>query len=209
MKAAWYFDFISPYSYLHLKMFGRISRPLEIEPVPVLFAGLLKANATKGPAEIPAKRTHTYRQCVWIAMENGIDFRFPPRHPFNPLALLRLAVARGAALDVVEKLFEIVWREGRDPDDPQTLRIAGERVGIADPVAATSDPAVKSKLLANTTAAAEAGIFGVPTFDVGGERFWGSDSIGLMNAFLADPELLRRGEMARVSALPYGTTRRD
>src|SRR5512146_708877 len=99
MKARWYFDFVSPFSYLHVNMFDRIAIPLEIEPVPVLFAGLLKAAGSKGPAEIPAKRTQTYRYCTWLARTEGIPFRFPPRHPFNPLFALRLAIARGVTLE--------------------------------------------------------------------------------------------------------------
>ena len=89
MKAIWYFDIISPYSHLHFKLFDKITTPLEIEYVPVLFAGLLKAHGSKGPAEIIEKRRHTYRMCVWLAEQNNIPFRLPPAHPFNPLSALR------------------------------------------------------------------------------------------------------------------------
>ena len=208
MKARWYFDFISPFSYLHLKQLGQVSRPLEIEPVPVLFAGLLKAHENKGPAEIPAKRIQTYRQCVWISHQLGIEFRFPPRHPFNPLPYLRLALVRPPTVQGVEAIFDLLWMEGRDPDDPATLHAAANAVGLPEALPHISDPDVKSRLAANTDAAAVAGIFGVPTIEVAGERFWGSDSIPMMNAYLADPQLFERGEMARVSALPYGATRK-
>ena len=208
MKARWYFDFISPYSYLHLKQFGEIARPLEIEPVPVLFAGLLKANESKGPAEIPAKRLHTYRQCVWIALQSGIEFRFPPRHPFNPLPYLRLALVRAPTLQGVEAIFDLLWMEGRDPDDEATLHAAANAVGLPEALPAIGDPAVKARLAANTEAAAKAGIFGVPTMEVAGERFWGSDSISMMNAYLADPQLFSRGELARVGTLPVGVARK-
>jgi len=209
MKARWYFDFISPYSYLHLKQFGRIARPLEIEPVPVLFAGLLKAHENKGPAEIPAKRMHTYRQCVWISHQLGIELRFPPRHPFNPLPYLRLALVRPPTLQGVEAIFDLLWMEGRDPDDAATLHAAANAMGLPEALPATADPAVKARLAANTEAAAKAGIFGVPTMEVGPERFWGSDTIPMLNAWLQDPEVFRRGEMARVAALPYGATRKS
>lgn len=208
MQARWFFDFVSPFSYLHLKQFGRIGRPLAIEPVPVLFAGLLKAHESKGPAEIPAKRLHTYRQCVWIAHSEGIELRFPPRHPFNPLPYLRLAVARGPTLQGVEAIFDLLWMEGRDPDDPATLHAAANAVGLPEALPRIAEPEVKAKLAANTEAAAKAGIFGVPTMEVGGERFWGSDSIAMMNAFLEDPQVFRRGEMARVASLPFGATRK-
>ena len=208
MKARWYFDFVSPYSYLHLKQFRRIARPLEIEPVPVLFAGLLKAHENKGPAEIPAKRIHAYRQCVWLSHQLGVELRFPPRHPFNPLSYLRLAVARRPTLQGVEAIFDLIWMEGRDPDEPSTLHAAANAVGLPEALPTIAAPEVKAKLLANTEAAAAAGIFGVPTMEVAGERFWGSDSVAMMNAYLDDPQLFQRGEMARVSALPYGATRR-
>lgn len=55
MHIKWYFDFISPYSYLHLKQFGRLPPDLEIEYVPILFAGVLKHYGHKGPAEIPPR----------------------------------------------------------------------------------------------------------------------------------------------------------
>lgn len=208
MQARWYFDFVSPYSYLHLKQFGRIARPLAIEPVPVLFAGLLKAHESKGPAEIPAKRAHTYRQCVWTAHQQGIELRFPPRHPFNPLAYLRLALVRAPTLQGVEAIFDLLWMEGRDPDDPATLHAAANALGLPEAQPHIASPGVKAKLAANTEAAAAAGIFGVPTMEIGGERFWGSDSIPMMNAWLADPALFTRGELARVTTLPYGAMRK-
>jgi 2-hydroxychromene-2-carboxylate isomerase len=208
MKARWYFDFVSPFSYLHLKRFGDISRPLEIEPVPVLFAGLLKAHANKGPAEIAAKRLQTYRQCVWTAHQRGIELRFPPRHPFNPLPYLRLAVARTPTLQGVEAIFDLLWMQGRDPDDAATLHAAANAVGLPDALPTIAAPEIKAQLAANTEAAVAAGIFGVPTMAVGAEHFWGSDSIELMNAYLDDARLFERGELARVAGLPQGAVRK-
>jgi 2-hydroxychromene-2-carboxylate isomerase len=208
MKARWHFDFVSPFSYLHLKLFGRIAAPLEIEYVPVLFAGLLKAAGSKGPAEIPAKRVQTYRYCTWLAREEAIPFRFPPRHPFNPLFALRLAIAAGATRETVERIFDAIWQEGRDPEDAATMKLMAERVGIVDYASAASAPEVKARLLENTSAASAAGIYGVPTFEIGGELFWGCDSLGMMNAFLRDPGYFREAEMARVSGLPVGTARK-
>ena len=71
--------------------YDRLPDDLEITLKPVLFAGLLGHWDMKGPAEIPAKRVQTYRYCHWLAEKRGIPFKAPPRHPFNPLPLLRLA----------------------------------------------------------------------------------------------------------------------
>ena len=78
-SANWYFDFVSPFAYLQLAQFDRLPGSLEIDYVPVLFAGLLEYWENKGPAEIPEKRRHTYRFCQWYGERHGIPFRFPPQ----------------------------------------------------------------------------------------------------------------------------------
>ena len=108
----WYFDFISPYSYLHLKQFHRLPAGFEVEYVPVLFAGLLKHYEHKGPAEIAPKRSYMYRQLVWLAADLGIPFKFPPAHPFNPIHALRLVLAAGPTRAHVETAFDMVWGKG-------------------------------------------------------------------------------------------------
>ena len=100
-RAKWYFDFISPFAYFHLKLLQAGSLAVELEPVPVLFAGLLNAWGTKGPAEVPSKRVWPYRYCTWFAEHHHIPFRFPPVHPFHPLRALRLAIALGSAAKVL------------------------------------------------------------------------------------------------------------
>src|SRR5690242_7748913 len=121
MQAHWYFDLISPYSYLHLKQFGRLPADLEIEYVPVLFAGLLKHYGHKGPAEIPPKRVYMFRQLGWLAGQVGIPFKVPPAHPFNPIRAPRLVPAAGPSREHVETAFDMVWKEGRDLEEPATL----------------------------------------------------------------------------------------
>ncbi len=195
LSARCYFDVISPFAYLHFKQLDKFVPALDIEFVPVLFAGLLKSWGTKGPAELPAKRTHTYRQCVWIAQQLGIRFTMPPRHPFNPLSALRLLIARGSQPQDIAKVLEFIWADGRDPetewaDLPAVL-------GIDDAAALVNDPAVKAKLLANTEAAAAAGVWGVPTIEVRGQLFWGLDTLGWLAAFVADPALFDAPGMRR------------
>jgi 2-hydroxychromene-2-carboxylate isomerase len=120
--ARFYFDVISPYAALAFSQLSALEKQLEFEFVPVLFAGLLKHWTMKGPAELPAKRVHTYRHCVWIARQLGVPFRMPPRHPFNPLAALRLLIARGLQRDDMERTFAFIWQEGRDPEHEMDAR---------------------------------------------------------------------------------------
>lgn len=207
-KADWYFDFVSPFSYLQRMMFDRLPAELEVAATPVLFAGLLARWEHKGPAEIPGKRRYTYRFCKWFADRNAIPFVMPPAHPFNPLSALRLAVALDAAPEVVDTIFRFVFAEGRDPSDPAEWAALTARLGVADAAARIADPAVKDALRQNTETAAARGVFGVPTFAIGEEFFWGVEATDMLLDYLRDPGLFAEAEMARISDLPVGVSRR-
>jgi 2-hydroxychromene-2-carboxylate isomerase len=208
MTARWYFDFVSPFSYLHWQKMRPLAEAGRVEPVPIVFGAVLHALGILGPAEIPKKREFIYRQALWQARREGVPLRFPPAHPFNPLAALRLCVAAGSTPEAIGTIFDAIWREGSALDTPESLAGVAGRLGIADPAAAVADPAAKDRLRANTDAALAAGVFGVPTLDLDGELFWGNDSHDLMLAALADPSLLRDGELAGVAAIPVGVQRR-
>ena len=205
--ADWYFDFVSPFAYLQLARFERLPPDLDITFRPVLFAGLLEHWRHRGPAEIPAKRVHTYRWCQWYAARNGIPFRMPPAHPFNPLRPLRLAVARGADAALVRAVFDALYAEGRDLSAEREWRALAARLALPDADALVARPAVKAALRRNTEEAAACGVFGVPTFAVHGELFWGLDSTDLVGDFLAAPARFRTGEFARLATLPIAQAR--
>ena len=200
----WYFDFVSPYSYISLYRLKEM--PEQVTYKPVLFAGLLQHWGQKGPAEIPAKRRWTYRWCTWWARELGIPFRFPAEHPFNPLHHLRLAIACGSRPEAVKRIFDAIWMSGENASDPQRFSALCRELEI-DPQR-LADPQVKDTLRKNTESAAAAGVFGVPSFVVDGEVFWGADAIEFVNAFLKDSSVIRNDEMRRVDALPIGAARK-
>lgn len=206
--ADWYFDFLSPFSYLQLAQFDRLPPDLEVTYCPVLFAGLLGHWKHKGPAEIPAKRVQTYRWCHWYAARHGVPFRMPPAHPFNPLRPLRLAIACDAEPGLIRAIFDAIWAEGRDPSDDEEWRALTARLGIADADDMIAAPHVKDALRRGTEEAAERGVFGIPTFAIGEEIFWGLDSTDLVLDYLNDPELLTTGEYARISDLPIAQARK-
>ncbi|MGH8597452.1 MAG: 2-hydroxychromene-2-carboxylate isomerase [Gammaproteobacteria bacterium] len=206
IPARWYFDVISPFAYLHFKQFHRLHGLLSVEYVPVLFAGFLKHWETKGPAELPAKRIHTYRQCVWLAGQAGVPFNAPPRHPFNPLAILRLLIALGCRREHVDTAFTFIWGDGRDAEAEWSALC--DALGAPDAEAMIQDPATKSRLTANTAEAAARGVWGVPTFEVQGQLFWGLDTIEWMNAFIDNPQLFETDGMRRADATKAGVVRR-
>lgn len=187
-----WFDVVSPYAYL---AFERLPHALEglsysVDYRPVLFAGMLKHWGQKGPAEVEPKRQWTFRQVHWLAHTHGIELQMPAEHPFNPLALLRLAFActrPGATPNrrVVEAVFHHVWRGGGDPNDAQ--RLAALSAALAPPQDPAAD-AVKDALRASTDAAIARGVFGVPTIELDGRLFWGVDALPMVAAALrGDP----------------------
>ncbi len=208
-QADWYFDVVSPFAYLQFAGFDRLPGDLAINLKPVLFAGLLGHWETKGPAEIPAKRRQTYRYCHWLAGKRGVPFKVPPRHPFNPLVVLRLAIALGAGSEVVGAIFRHIWGEGNDGQDPESLAALAASLGVDDLEARVSDRAVKRQLRANTDEAIARGVFGIPTFVIDEEIFWGDDATGMMLDFLDNPELFRRGEFERLRSLPVAAARKQ
>ena len=151
---------------------------------PIVFAALLKANATKGPAEIEPKRAWTFRQVHWLAHRAGIAIETPLRHPFNPIALSRLAWAsapEGATPSrfVCEQVLRHVWRGGADAEEPARLAaLAGALAPRADP----ASDAVKQRLRASTDEALARGVFGVPTLGIGDKLFWGFDALDMAAA---------------------------
>jgi 2-hydroxychromene-2-carboxylate isomerase len=204
LSVDWYFDFVSPFSYIALHRLHEI--PAQVSYKPVLFAGLLNHWGQKGPAEIPAKRKWTYRWCTWWASELGIPFRFPAEHPFNPLPHLRLALACGIERDAVKRIFDWIWMTGENASDPARFDLLCRNLGT-DP-ARLADPRVKDQLRKNSEEAVAAGVFGVPSFVADGEVFWGADAVDFLKAFLEDRSVLRNAEMRRVDALPVGAARK-
>jgi 2-hydroxychromene-2-carboxylate isomerase len=185
-QLTFWFDVVSPYAYL---AFEHLPQALEglsysVEYKPVVFGALLKHGGQKGPAEIEPKRQWTFRQVHWLARVHGIEIALPAQHPFNPLPLLRLALAcapEGGTPNrrVVEALFRHVWRGGADPSDADRL------AALAASLAPQRDPAsdaVKQALRRNTDEAIAQGVFGVPTIDLEGRLFWGLDALPMLAA---------------------------
>jgi 2-hydroxychromene-2-carboxylate isomerase len=208
LKARWYFDVISPYAYLALPGVAALRETLDIEYVPILFAGLLQHWGQKGPAEIVPKRIHTYRACVFQAQQNNIPFRFPPAHPFNPLHALRLVASAPVTFERAQAALSFVWENGGDvgADWEGFCAALGEGDSGAARERAGSDVA-KQTLIANTQRAVNAGVFGVPSFEVNGEVFWGGDSHDLLRAYLRHPSMFGEAEFRRVSELPVAAAR--
>jgi len=205
--AIWYFDVVSPFAYLALPAVEMIARRRPVPFRPIVFGAVLAHWGQLGPAEIAPKRTHTYRLCQFMADRAGLPLRFPARHPFRSLDVLRLLTAMDGGIGAVRAAFDFIWAEGRDPSEPAERDALCARLGIGDYNALIAEHDAKTRLHAWTDAAIAAGVFGVPTLAVGNALFWGVDAMPLAEASLDDPGLLTRGEMGRLATLPTGVAR--
>jgi 2-hydroxychromene-2-carboxylate isomerase len=211
-RVDWYFDFISPYSYLAFESLPSALAGIEPAPAiryrPLLFAGLLNHWGHLGPAEVPPKRRFTYEHVLWLADRHGIAMKLPRHHPFNPLPLLRAAIAAASTREVIERLFRFVWRDGALPDEPGFAQVL-DALGLDETALATSQ--VKAALRANGEAAIAEGVFGVPTAvarTVRGTRtIWGFDTLPMLADWLRNAPVFGGAEMARAAALPTGEQR--
>lgn len=206
-----YLDFISPYAYLAFEQLplALMGHSYSVSYQPVLLAALLKQHGQLGPAEIAPKRDWTYRQVQWLAQRQGVELQLPATHPFNPLALLRLALACPAQGQpnryVCETIFHHVWRGGGAAADAARLQALQRQLAPArDPASA----AVKAELAAHTAQAIAHGVFGVPTFRVDDKLFWGLDALPMLGDYLGGDAWFESGQWEGASAVGAGVVRR-
>jgi len=210
-RIIFWFDVISPFTYL---AFERLPQALEgcsyeVQYRPVLFAGLLGHWGQKGPAEIAPKRAWTFRHIAWLSHTLNIPIQTPATHPFNPLPLLRIALACSEAGGtpnryVVESLMRHVWRGGAEATDPARLR------ALAEALAPRRDPGsdeVKGELRSWSNEAVARGVFGVPTFDLDGRLFWGVDALPMLRAALQGDAWFDGPQWDAAAVAPPGVTR--
>ena len=206
--ADWYFDFVSPFSYLQCERLPALAPALEVRCKPVVFGAILAANAHKGPAEIAGKRAFTYRfahlagAASWASRSS---FRTCIRSIRCRCCVSRSPATRG--FDAVQRIFRFVWRDGRLPDLPIEWAELAQQLGVHDPDARIAAAEVKDELRRNTDEAIARGVFGVPTLAIGGELFWGVDATDMAREFVAQGCRYIDPEYARVAALPIGVVR--
>jgi len=186
-----YLDFVSPYAYLAFERLPEVLTGLSYSVAyrPVLLGALLQQHGNPGPAGIAPKRDWTYRHVSWLGHAQGTPLQMPGRHPFNPLPLLRQALACSddglVNRFVAGAVLRHVWQGGHDALDPARLAaLVAELAEQLRPGQDVNSAAPKALLRANTEAAQAAGVFGVPAFEVDGKVFWGLDGLPMLRAYL-------------------------
>ena len=190
------FDFGGPNSYLAHKVLPDLCARTGAEAVytPILLGGLFKLTNNQAPliryAETPAKRNYEMLEFDRFVKAHNIPFRMNPHFPINSLHLMRGAVAAqhlGCFMPYVETIMTAMWEKEINVGDPDAVRSVLDNAGLdsAALLAKADDPDVKAELVANTDKAAERGAFGVPTFFVGTDMFWGKERMGQVEDALA------------------------
>jgi len=210
------FDYISPYAYLGWTQVHALAAQFQrqVEAVPVLFAGLLRAHGTLGPAEVPAKRAYLFKDVLRRANLLGVPLLPPPSHPFNPLLALRVTCVpmdESSRRRLIYGLYAGAWAGGCGITEPQAVSAIARAAGLDGDalLAAANGAECKERLRRNTEDLVAQGVFGVPTMLVDGELFWGHDAFPALAHFLAgkerlDPELIKRWD-----ALPSSSVRKE
>ncbi len=201
---AFHFDFLSPYAYLAWTQIHAIAarHGRSVTHVPTLLAALLAHGATKGPAEIPAKRVYLVADTVRVARLLGVPYGPPASHPFNPLLALRIASLDGSEREKrarIGALYAAAWARGEPIDTDDAAARVLDEAGLdgADLVRRAREPSAKERLRAQTDAAIARGVFGVPTMIVDGAMFWGVDSLGHLERHLRGEGIDVASEMKR------------
>ncbi|MDO9181687.1 MAG: DsbA family protein [Bacteriovorax sp.] len=192
-KISFYFDFLSPYSYLAWTWVR--DQPLDFDYIPVSIASIVNHYETKGPAQIKPKRNFLFKDLLRYTSLNHIAFTTPKNLPFNSLYALRLSlknVAGDQQKEIIDAIFRAGWENGMDIGNDDILKeILGHyQIGITELFLKMEDKSSRVELKSNIESALSKEIFGVPTFLVDEEMFWGNDSIKYLEMYLAGKDPL-------------------
>jgi len=179
-----YFDFISPYSFLAHKQIRKIENKEGVKIIykPILLGGLHNLHGIKAPAFIPAKAKHMVRDCKLIAEKNNIRFKFNSYFPIRSLNLMRgvlVAEEDNVKKYYIDNIFNTIWQDGLNMNDAIVIQKILQNLNINPKTFSlrTTSSLIKDLLRKKTNDAYEKGIFGAPTFVVNNKIFWGQDRI--------------------------------
>jgi 2-hydroxychromene-2-carboxylate isomerase len=179
-----YFDFVSPYSFLAHKEIRKIEDRIKIKITykPMLLGGLHNLHGIKAPAFIPAKAKHMVRDCKLIAERNSVKFKFNTYFPIKSLNLMRgVLVAEEDNIKnyYIDSIFNTIWQDGLNMNDDNIIQKVLKNININPKTFSlrSTSSLIKDSLRKRTSEAYEKGIFGAPTFVSNNKIFWGQDRI--------------------------------
>ena len=179
-----YFDFISPYSFLAHKEIIKIEKKnsVKIKYKPILLGGLHNLHGIKAPAFIPAKAKHMIRDCKLIAEKNKIKFKFNSYFPIRSLNLMRgvlISEEDNYKSYYIDSIFDAIWQDGLNMNDENIIQKILKNLNVNPKtfLLRSASSSIKDSLKKRTNEAYEKGIFGAPSFVSNNKVFWGQDRI--------------------------------
>ncbi len=188
-KVDFYFDFASPNAYLSHKVIKNIKdrTGVEVNYIPVLLGGIFKATNNKPPMEqffgVKNKNEYQNLEIERFIERHGLhEFKMNPHFPVISLQIIRGAIAAeldGFLEEYIDKVLVHMWEVPKKMDDPEVIKAAFEESGFDSErlISQMQNPDVKAKLISNTEEAVERGVFGIPTFFVEDEMYFGKDTL--------------------------------
>ncbi|MFZ6180601.1 2-hydroxychromene-2-carboxylate isomerase [Nannocystis pusilla] len=190
-RLEFWFDFSCPFAYVASTQVEQLAQRTgaELDLRPMLLGGVFKARGT--PQNLaatlnPAKARHNLDDIRRAAQRAGVPLRMPPNHPMRTVEALRCVLAAGLSLPLIHRIYRAYWDENADIADREVLARALADVGLdaAAILARAESPEIKDELRRRTDEAVARGVFGVPTYFVGDELFWGQDRADMVEAAL-------------------------
>ena len=179
-----YFDFISPYSFLAYQQIKKIERKenIKIKYKPILLGGLHNLHEIKAPAFIPSKAKFMIKDCKLITEKKRISFKFNSYFPIKTLNLMRGSLV--AEVDnfhnyYIDKIFDSFWKDGLNMNDQSIIDKILKNINVNPKTffLRLNSESIKNLLKKKTSEAFDKGIFGAPTFFVNNKIFWGQDRL--------------------------------
>jgi 2-hydroxychromene-2-carboxylate isomerase len=188
------FDFASPNAYLAWRALGPVlaRTGAALTLTPALLGGIFKATGNRAPmeafAQVRGKLDYEALELSRFVARHGLSrYAMNPHFPVNTLLLMRGYLAAGAQQPAYfAAVMEAMWEDGRAMGDPAVVQgvLAGAGLEAGAILAGAQDPAVKQRLVELTQQAVERGVFGIPTFFVGREMFFGKERLDQVEALL-------------------------
>ena len=179
-----YFDFVSPYSFIAHKEIRKLEKKnlIKVRYKPVLLGGLHNLHGIKAPAFIPSKAKFMIKDCKLITEKKRISFKFNSYFPIKTLNLMRGALVAEADDFLnyyIDKIFDSVWKDGLNMNDQPIIDKILKNINVNPKVffLRTNSEIIKNLLKKKTSEAFDKGIFGAPTFYVNNKIFWGQDRL--------------------------------
>ena len=177
-----YFDIISPYSYLaHKKIITLREKKINFNYKPILVGGLHNLQGITAPAFIKSKLNHMINDCILFAKKDSIEFIWNSKFPINSLSLMRgyLFIENDKKELYLDIMFDSYWKDNLDLSKEENLIKLLKKCNIDENVflEGIKDPEIKDELKSVTKEAHDKDIFGAPTFVVNNKIFWGQDRL--------------------------------